>query len=92
MDYKSFKAHSDPVLGPTGPNSPISRNTAHKLNKYVVKGKMGTVVKTSAGCVWRKEIPLSNTNSGQTPDSNVNVSRGPQGRPKPVKAWVPKRN
>ncbi|GJR45063.1 hypothetical protein Tco_1313166 [Tanacetum coccineum] len=37
---------------------------------------MGTAVKTSAGCVWRKIIPLSNTNSGPTPDSNVNVSRG----------------
>ncbi|GJT22789.1 ribonuclease H-like domain-containing protein [Tanacetum coccineum] len=44
-------------------------------------GKMGTAVKTSAGCVWRQAIPLSNTNSGPTPDSNVNVSRGPQGRP-----------
>ncbi|GJU60729.1 ribonuclease H-like domain-containing protein [Tanacetum coccineum] len=51
-------------------------------------GKMGTAVKTSAGCVWRKVIPLSNTNSGPTPESNVIVSRGPQGRPKPVKAWV----
>ncbi|GJR19629.1 ribonuclease H-like domain-containing protein [Tanacetum coccineum] len=60
---------------------------AHKSNKYAVKGKMGTAVKTSAGCVWRKIIPLSNTNSGPTPDSTVNVSRGPQGRPKPMKAW-----
>ncbi|GKB13577.1 hypothetical protein Tco_0847500 [Tanacetum coccineum] len=73
-------------------NRPFSRNTSHKSNKHAVKGKMGTAVKTSAGCVWRKVIPLSNTNSGPTPDSNVNVSRGPQGRPKPVKAWVPKRN
>ncbi|GJW69777.1 hypothetical protein Tco_0126694 [Tanacetum coccineum] len=73
-------------------NRPFLRNTAHKSNIYAVKGKMGTAVKTSAGCVWRKVIPLSNTNSGPTPDSNVNVSRGPQGRPKPVKAWVPKRN
>ncbi|GJW47508.1 hypothetical protein Tco_0079154 [Tanacetum coccineum] len=30
---------------------------------------MGTAVKTSAGCVWRKTTPLSNTNSGQIPDS-----------------------
>ncbi|GKA93667.1 putative ribonuclease H-like domain-containing protein [Tanacetum coccineum] len=36
---------------------------------------MGTAVKTSAGCVWRKAIPLSNINSGPTLDSNVNVSR-----------------
>ncbi|GJS07294.1 hypothetical protein Tco_0364090 [Tanacetum coccineum] len=48
---------------------------------------MGTAVKTSAGCVWRKTTPHSNTNSGPTPDSYVHVSQGPQGRPKPVKAW-----
>ncbi|GJZ74071.1 putative ribonuclease H-like domain-containing protein [Tanacetum coccineum] len=53
-------------------NRPFLRNTAHKSNIYAVKGKMGTAVKTSAGCVWRKAIPLSNTNSGPTPDSNVN--------------------
>ncbi|GKA74307.1 hypothetical protein Tco_0780609, partial [Tanacetum coccineum] len=64
-------------------NRPFSRNTA----QYAVKGKMGTAVKTSAGCVWRKAIPLSNTNSGPTSDSNVNISRGPQGIPKPMKAW-----
>ncbi|GKE76980.1 hypothetical protein Tco_1543100, partial [Tanacetum coccineum] len=51
-------------------NRPFSRNTVHKSNIYVVKGKMGTAVKTSAGCVWRKITPLSNTNSGPTPDSN----------------------
>ncbi|GJS63087.1 hypothetical protein Tco_0677651 [Tanacetum coccineum] len=63
---KCFSKQSSPV------NRPFSRNTAHKSNKYAVKGKMGTAVKTSAGCVWRKVIPLSNTNSGPTPDSNVN--------------------
>ncbi|GJT08967.1 ribonuclease H-like domain-containing protein [Tanacetum coccineum] len=73
-------------------NRPFLRNTAHKSNTYAVQGKMGTAVKTSAGCVWRKAIPLSNTNSGPTPNSNVNVSRGPQGRPKPVKAWVTRIN
>ncbi|GKA57483.1 ribonuclease H-like domain-containing protein, partial [Tanacetum coccineum] len=74
---KCFSKQRSPV------NRPFSRYTAHKSNKYAVKGKMGTAVKTSAGCVWRKAIPLSKTNSGPTPDSNVNVSRGPQGRPKP---------
>ncbi|GJU28503.1 ribonuclease H-like domain-containing protein [Tanacetum coccineum] len=69
-------------------NRPFSRNTAHKSNIYAVKGKMGTAVKTSVGCVWRKITPLSNTNSGPTPNSNVNVSRGPQGRPKPMKTWT----
>ncbi|GKD73665.1 hypothetical protein Tco_1331947, partial [Tanacetum coccineum] len=73
-------------------NRPFSRNTAHKSNKYAVKGRMGTAVKTSEGCVCRKVIPHSNTNSGPTPASYVHVSQGPQGRPKPVKAWVPKRN
>ncbi|GJV28948.1 hypothetical protein Tco_1385396 [Tanacetum coccineum] len=63
---KCFSKQSSPV------NRPFSRNTAYKSNKYAVKGKMGTAVKTSAGCVWRKVIPLSNTNSGPTPDSNVN--------------------
>ncbi|GJY21474.1 hypothetical protein Tco_0394040 [Tanacetum coccineum] len=63
---KCFSKQSSPV------NRPFSRNTAYKSNKYAVKGKMGTAVKTSAGCVWRKAIPLSNTNSGPTPDSNVN--------------------
>ncbi|GJR44249.1 hypothetical protein Tco_1312352 [Tanacetum coccineum] len=82
---KCFSKQRSPV------NRPFSRNTAHKSNKYAVKGKMGTAVKTSAGCVWRKVIPLSNTNSGPTPDSNVNVSRGPQGV-QTVKAWVPKGN
>ncbi|GJV53574.1 hypothetical protein Tco_1449315 [Tanacetum coccineum] len=53
-------------------NRPFLRNTAHKSNIYAVKGKMGTAVKTSAGCVWRKTTPLSNTNSGPTLDSNVN--------------------
>ncbi|GJT33610.1 hypothetical protein Tco_0924029 [Tanacetum coccineum] len=62
---KCFSKQSSPV------NRPFSRNTAYKSNEYAVKGKMGTAVKTSAGCVWRKAIPLSNTNSGPTPDSNV---------------------
>ncbi|GJX98102.1 ribonuclease H-like domain-containing protein, partial [Tanacetum coccineum] len=62
---KCFSKQSSPV------NRHFSRNTAYKSNKYAVKGKMGTAVKTSAGCVWRKTTPLSNTNSGPTPDSNV---------------------
>ncbi|GJV99900.1 putative ribonuclease H-like domain-containing protein [Tanacetum coccineum] len=63
---KCFSNQRSPV------NRPFSRNTAYKLHKYAVKGKMGTAVKTSAGCVWRKTTPLSNTNSGPTLDSNVN--------------------
>ncbi|GJX99871.1 ribonuclease H-like domain-containing protein [Tanacetum coccineum] len=78
---KCFSNQSSPV------HRPFSRNTAYKSHEYAVKGKMGNAVKTSAGCVWRNAIPLSYTNSGPTPNSTVNVSRGPQGRPKPVKAW-----
>ncbi|GKA57373.1 putative ribonuclease H-like domain-containing protein [Tanacetum coccineum] len=63
---KCFSKQRTPV------NRPFSRNTAHKSNKYAGKGKMDTDVKTSAGCVWRKIIPLSNTNYGPTPDTNVN--------------------
>ncbi|GJZ25771.1 ribonuclease H-like domain-containing protein [Tanacetum coccineum] len=44
----------------------VNINTGHG------NGKMGTAFKTSAGCVWRKAIPLSNINSGPTLDSNVN--------------------
>ncbi|GJW22826.1 putative ribonuclease H-like domain-containing protein [Tanacetum coccineum] len=62
---KCFSKQRSPV------NRPFSRNTAHKSNKYAVKGKMGTAVKTSAGCVWRKTSPLSITNSGPIPDSYV---------------------
>ncbi|GJU87040.1 putative ribonuclease H-like domain-containing protein [Tanacetum coccineum] len=46
-------------------------NSAYRSNIYAVKGKMGTAVKTSAGCVWRKTSPLSITNSGPIPDSYV---------------------
>ncbi|GKA97543.1 hypothetical protein Tco_0825437 [Tanacetum coccineum] len=68
---KCFSKQSSPV------NRPFSRNTAHKSNKYAVKG-MGTAVKTLAGCVWRKaNTTRPNTIVNQTPDSNVNVSRGP---------------
>ncbi|GKB42316.1 hypothetical protein Tco_0887258, partial [Tanacetum coccineum] len=63
---KCFSKQSSPV------NRLFSRNTAYKSHKYVVKGKVGTAVKTSTGCVWRTAIPLSNTNSGPIPDSNEN--------------------
>ncbi|GKE29188.1 putative ribonuclease H-like domain-containing protein, partial [Tanacetum coccineum] len=62
---KCFSKQSSPV------NRPFSRNTTYKSNIYAVKGKMGTAVKTSAGCVWRKTTPHSNTNSGPTPASYV---------------------
>ncbi|GJR93741.1 ribonuclease H-like domain-containing protein [Tanacetum coccineum] len=90
VNFKSPKTCFSKQRSPE--NRPFTKNTAYKSNNYAVKGKMGTAVKTSAGCVWRKTTLHSNINSGPTPDSNVHVSQGPQGRPKPVKAWVPKRN
>ncbi|GKA58396.1 hypothetical protein Tco_0757584, partial [Tanacetum coccineum] len=70
---------------------PIVENTAKMSDSNAVKGKWGTAVKTSAGYTWRKTRPNFNYNSGSNFVSSVNV-KGPQGRPKPVKAWVPKRN
>ncbi|GKD56406.1 ribonuclease H-like domain-containing protein [Tanacetum coccineum] len=51
----------------------------------------GTAIKTSTGYNWRNTRPNSNCNSGYNFVRTVNV-KGPQGRPKPEKAWVPKRN
>ncbi|GKF73196.1 hypothetical protein Tco_0219528, partial [Tanacetum coccineum] len=36
------------------------------LSNQTSQGKMGTAVKTSAGCDWRKTTPLSNTNRSST--------------------------
>ncbi|GKF64452.1 hypothetical protein Tco_0187900 [Tanacetum coccineum] len=69
----------------------IVRNTARMTYSYAVKGNWGTVVKTSAGYNWKRTRPNSNYNSGSNFVRTVNV-KGPQGRPKPEKAWVPKRN
>ncbi|GJS77931.1 putative ribonuclease H-like domain-containing protein [Tanacetum coccineum] len=69
VNFKSPKTCFSKQRSPE--NRPFTKNTAYKSNNYAVKGTMGTAVKTSAGCVWRKTTPLSNTNSGPTPDSNV---------------------
>ncbi|GJS82924.1 ribonuclease H-like domain-containing protein [Tanacetum coccineum] len=78
VNFKSPKTCFSKQRSPE--NRPFTKNTAYKSNNYAVKGTMGTAVKTSAGCVWRKTTLHSNTNSGPTPDSNVHVSQGPQGR------------
>ncbi|GKF34134.1 hypothetical protein Tco_0107334 [Tanacetum coccineum] len=70
---------------------PIVRNTARMTYSHAVKGNWGTAVKTSAGYNWRRPRPNSNYNSGSNFIRTVNA-KGPQGRPNPVKAWVPKRN
>ncbi|GJX08345.1 putative ribonuclease H-like domain-containing protein [Tanacetum coccineum] len=53
---------------------------------HAVKGNWGTAVKTSAGYNWRNTRPNSNCNSGSNFIRTVNA-KGPQGRPKPEKAW-----
>ncbi|GJS79407.1 hypothetical protein Tco_0729288 [Tanacetum coccineum] len=65
---------------------PIVRNTARMTYSHAVKGNWSTAVKTSAGYNWRGTRPNSNYNSGSNFVRTVNV-KGPQGRPKPEKAW-----
>ncbi|GJX85215.1 hypothetical protein Tco_0335989, partial [Tanacetum coccineum] len=69
VNFKSPKTCFSKQRSPE--NRPFTKNTAYKSNNYAVKGTMGTAVKTSAGCVWRKTTLHSNINSGPTPDSNV---------------------
>ncbi|GJT11761.1 putative ribonuclease H-like domain-containing protein [Tanacetum coccineum] len=52
-----------------------------------VMGNWGSAVKTSASYNWRNTRPNFNYNSGPTFIRTVNA-KGPQGRPKPAKAWV----
>ncbi|GKF09839.1 hypothetical protein Tco_0044063, partial [Tanacetum coccineum] len=70
---------------------PIDRNTTKMSYFNAVKGDSGTAVKTSAGYNWRNSSPNSNCDSGLTFIRTV-ITKGPQGKPKPVQAWVPKRN
>ncbi|GJW03405.1 hypothetical protein Tco_1562261 [Tanacetum coccineum] len=70
---------------------PFATTTAQMSHSNAVKGNWGSAVKTSAGYNWRNSRPNSNCDSGPTFIRTVNA-KGPQGRPKPVKAWVPKRN
>ncbi|GKC71676.1 ribonuclease H-like domain-containing protein [Tanacetum coccineum] len=70
---------------------PIVKNTARMTNSHAVNGNWGTAVKTSAGYDWRTSRLNSNYNSGSNFVRTVNV-KGPQSRPNPEKAWVPKRN
>ncbi|GJS76988.1 hypothetical protein Tco_0726869 [Tanacetum coccineum] len=70
---------------------PFSKYTAQMANTNAVMGSWGFAVKTSASYNWRDSRPNFNYNSGPTFIRTVNAD-GPQGRPKPAKAWVPKRN
>ncbi|GKB37596.1 hypothetical protein Tco_0882538 [Tanacetum coccineum] len=68
---------------------PIDRNTTKMSYFNAVKGNWSTTVKTSAGYNWRNSSPNSNCDSGPTFIRTV-ITKGPQGRPKPVQAWNPK--
>ncbi|GKB70234.1 hypothetical protein Tco_0931646 [Tanacetum coccineum] len=67
---------------------PVPNKTS---NSFSPKRPQGSAVKTSAGYNWRNSNPNSNCDNGPTFIRTVNA-KGPQGRPKPEKAWVPKRN
>ncbi|GJU61285.1 hypothetical protein Tco_1243120 [Tanacetum coccineum] len=70
---------------------PFAKSTAQMAHTNAVMGSWGSAVKTSASYNWRNPRPNFNYNSGPTFIRTVNAN-GPQGRPKPAKAWVPKRN
>ncbi|GJV94400.1 ribonuclease H-like domain-containing protein [Tanacetum coccineum] len=70
---------------------PFANTTAQMSHFHVVKGNWGSAVKTSAGYNWRNSKPNSNCDSGPTFIRTVNA-KGPQGRPKPKKAWVTRIN
>ncbi|GJU06959.1 putative ribonuclease H-like domain-containing protein [Tanacetum coccineum] len=70
---------------------PFAKTTAQMSHSNAVMGSWGSVVKTSASYNWRNSRPNFNYNSGPTFVRTVNAN-GPQGRPKPVKAWMPDEN
>ncbi|GKA38358.1 hypothetical protein Tco_0730909 [Tanacetum coccineum] len=66
---------------------PFEKSTAQMAHSNAVMGSWGSAVKTSASYNWRNSRPNFNYNSGPTFIRTVNAN-GPQGRPKPAKAWV----
>ncbi|GKF07599.1 hypothetical protein Tco_0041823 [Tanacetum coccineum] len=73
------------------PKQPVPTSNSPNFSSERPQGNWGTAVKTSAGYNWRLTRPNSNCNGGPTFIRTV-ITKGPQGRPKPVQAWVPKRN
>ncbi|GKF58893.1 hypothetical protein Tco_0175679 [Tanacetum coccineum] len=65
---------------------PFANSIAQMANSNAVIGSWGSAVKTSASYNWRNSRPNFNYNSGPTFIRTVNAN-GPQGRPKPAKAW-----
>ncbi|GJZ42882.1 hypothetical protein Tco_0590137 [Tanacetum coccineum] len=59
---------------------------AQMSHSNAVMGSWGSAVKTSASYNWRNSRPNFHYNSGPTFNRTVNA-KGPQGRPKPAKAW-----
>ncbi|GJX38469.1 putative ribonuclease H-like domain-containing protein, partial [Tanacetum coccineum] len=70
---------------------PFANSTTQMANSNAVMGSWGSAVKTSASYNWRNTRPNFNYNSGPTFIRTVNAN-GPQGRPKPAKAWVTRIN
>ncbi|GJS96568.1 hypothetical protein Tco_0803536 [Tanacetum coccineum] len=64
----------------------LCKNYSTNVSISCCKGKLGSAVKTSAGYNKRNSKPNSNYDSKSNFVKTVNV-KGPQGRPKPVKAW-----
>ncbi|GKD34567.1 hypothetical protein Tco_1250076, partial [Tanacetum coccineum] len=65
---------------------PFAKSTAQMAHTNAVMGSWGSAVKSSASYNWRNSRPNFNYNSGPTFIRTVNAN-GPQGRPKPAKAW-----
>ncbi|GJX92498.1 hypothetical protein Tco_0345824 [Tanacetum coccineum] len=65
---------------------PFARTTAQMFHSNAVMGNWGSTVKTSTSYNLRNSRPNFNYNNGPTFIRTVN-SEGPQGRPKPAKAW-----
>ncbi|GJR01921.1 putative ribonuclease H-like domain-containing protein [Tanacetum coccineum] len=78
---------SRPKLNSVRPNI----NTAQMAHSNAVMESWGSAVKTSASYNWRNNRPNFHYNSGPTFNRTVNAN-GPQGRPKPAKAWVTRIN
>ncbi|GJR13056.1 putative ribonuclease H-like domain-containing protein [Tanacetum coccineum] len=70
---------------------PFAKTTAQMSHSNAVMGNWGSAVKTSASYNWRNTRPNFHYNSGPTFIRTVNA-KGPQGRPKPAKAWMPDEN
>ncbi|GKA85576.1 hypothetical protein Tco_0807230 [Tanacetum coccineum] len=71
--------------------SPLQKLLSQTSHSNDVRGSWRSAVKTSASYNWRNSRPNFNYNSGPTFIRTVNAN-GPQGRPNPVKAWMPDEN